>query len=136
MEKIKVIMNSDTLEGITAPDGFYKGIIGNVTRKDYTTKDDKKFSRINFEIISNDFKSGVKGNMSPEYCKKYFGYCGLKGNELSGMPCFFSTKTESFISSNGKPCKATKIRFLNMIGENFNPIIMPREEEPVENLGF
>jgi len=111
-----------------APSSFTKAAILEVYLSDYSTKDGRKFSKIEFEVVAEGNRQPIKGNMSVDYAKKYFGMCGVKGSELKGRECFVVIRDEGYFAKDGTPRKVKRVKYLNLIDENGAPIIMPKEE--------
>ncbi len=128
---------SKEIETRKAPEGFLNAVIMSVEKKDYSTKDGRSFSKILFSVVAEGERTALKGSMSVEYATKYFNFCGVKGSELVGKPCYVSVRDEVFLNKAGDPCTARKIRFLNLIDEDGNRLLLPRDEkEPSAELPF
>ena len=117
-----------------------KAIIRKVGIKHITTTTGKKFDKIVIECdCIVDDKGTIKtykSEMSPDYAKRYFGYCGLSSSQLPGKECEVTLRRRAFTSPDGKLGAVTEIKYLNMLDANGNPIIMRQETTSTEDIGF
>ena len=111
-----------------------KAIIRSVELKHINTKDNKKFDRI--EITCDVFvdEKNVrtrKASMSVDYAKKYFAYCGLTSADLPGKICDATLRKRPYTSKDtGELRTIEEIRYLNMLDDDGDPLIMRKEPDP------
>lgn len=119
-----------------------KAIIKNIAKKTITTKDGRKFDKIviSADVVINDKNGEVrtyKSEMSVDYAKRYFAFCGLSSKELPGRECDVTLRKREFQTKEGETRYVTEIKYLNMIGADGLPVIMKNKtEESAEDLGF
>lgn len=94
---------------------------------------------IDCDVVVND-KNEVKtyrSEMTPDYAKKYFNYCGLSSTAAIGRPCEVTLRKRQYINAAGEERTYTEIKYLNILGEDGKPIIMRKEAaSPAEDVGF
>ena len=110
-----------------------KAIIRKVELKKITTTEGKKFDRI--EITCDVFVDeknvrSRRASMSVDYAKKYFAHCGLSSADLPGKLCEVTLRKRSFTDkTTGELRVMEEIRYLNMLDENGEPIILRPEAD-------
>lgn len=125
-------------------EGKYYGIITNVKQEKFQTKNknnEKDFKPKTFEIIKisvrvNCGESGLKdlnARLSKDYAIKYFKeFLGLSSKELINKECVCTIIRKEFTTSNGDSAICNEVKFINLINEKGEAIIMPSEEEVEE----
>lgn len=117
-----------------------KATIKKISMKTVTPANKPSFNKIVIEadVVFND-KGEVrtyKSEMSPEYAKKYFNYCGVSSKQAIGMKCEVTLRRREY-EKDGEIRTFTEIKYLNLLDdESGKPIIMPKETSGSENLGF
>lgn len=115
-----------------------KGKIKKVYAKEFKARDSRKFKKICIEVDvvgENNIVRTRTAQMSIDYAKKYFNHCGLSSADLPGMDCNVTMQKRMFKDAEGNDRVVEEIKYLNMLDDAGNPIIM-RKEEPSEDLGF
>lgn len=110
-----------------------KGTLKRIEIKEYETKDKKKFKKVEFTCdVKIDDKGSIKtykGSYSVEFAKKYFEYCDVKTKDLIGKQVECILGKRSYERKDGEEVTITYIKFLNVLDENGNAIIMPKDTE-------
>lgn len=96
------------------------------------TKDGKKkFKKVEFTCdVKIDDKGNIKtlkGSYSEEFARKYFNYCNVKTKDIIGKEVECITAKREWENDKGEKRITTFIRFINILNEEGNPIIMPKE---------
>ncbi len=118
--------------------GTYNGVITNIELKEFAKKDDKKtkFEVFRISVRVNGDKQGLKdlkATFSKEYGLKYFrDFCKLSSKDLIGKPCKCTVIKKSFLqedeNDNSKEIFCNEIKYLNLVDEQGNAIIMTENE--------
>lgn len=116
-----------------------KGKLKKIELKEYNKKNGKgSFKKVNFTCdVTIDEQGNIKtlsGSYSEEFARKYFAYCGVKTKDLIGkdVECILSKR--AYENDKGEERIVNFIRFINVLDENGNPIIMPKDK--AEDLDF
>ena len=107
-----------------------KAIIRNVFLKTVACKDGRKFEKIAIKcdvVKDEDHVYSRTAEMSVDYAKKYFALCGYTSAELPGKVCEVTLQKRIFKDANGVDRVIESIKYLNMLDENGEPIIMRKE---------
>lgn len=112
-----------------------KGVVKSVKLETFDVKKGenkgKKFSKIVISCDVTDEKNDVvtlKASLTPDYAKKYFGYCKVSSRELVGKEVDVVVSRRSFKDDEGIEKTFRYIKFVNCLDENGKPIIMPKED--------
>lgn len=116
-----------------------KGKLKKIELKEFTTRDGKKkFKKVVFTCdVQVDEAGTIKtltGSYSEDYAKKYFDYCEVKTKDLIGKEVECVIAKRGYQNDKGEDRVVSFIRFMNVIGPDGTPIIMPKED--VEDLDF
>lgn len=85
-----------------------KGIIKKVELKEYKTKEDKSFKKLNFEI-----QTTFKFSWSEDFAKVYLKKCGLKTKDLIDKMCIITLEPQTFTNNEGKEINFIGVKYLN-----------------------
>lgn len=118
-----------------------KAIIRNVSKKTISTRTGTKFDKIVIlcDVVNDKTKEvkQYKSEMSVDYAKRYFKFCGLSSKDLPGKECDATLRRRQFTTKEGNEAYVTEIKYLNVLDEHGEPIIMRNKEETTaEDLGF
>lgn len=115
-----------------------KGKVKKIELKEFKTKDNKKFKKLEFtcdvQIDDKGIIKTLKGSYSEEFARKYLNYCNVKTKDLIGKEVECVISKRAYENDKGEERIINFIRFLNVIDADGKPIIMPRED--VEELDF
>lgn len=114
-----------------------KATIKKIELKEFTAKRGenagKKFKKL---VITCDVRVDDKGviktykaSLSEAYAKKYFEFCGKKTRDVIGEECEVSLQKREYTDGEGLKRQLTEIRFFNLLNEDGQAIIMPKDEE-------
>lgn len=116
-----------------------KAIIRRVYKKTVTGKDGRQFDRICIDcnVIMNEKGDTLSrtAEMSVDYALKYFAHCGLTSKDLPGKVCDVTLMKRTFEDAQGQTRTFQSIKYLNMLDENGERIILNRAD-PKNDLGF
>lgn len=110
-----------------------KAIIRKITMKKVNTKDGRQFDKIRIECDciepeTNRVRTRA-AEMSLEYAKDYFNYCGISSKQAIGMEVSVTMQKRAFNDANGELRTFEEIKYVNFLDENGNAIIMNKKEE-------
>lgn len=109
-----------------------KAILKEIKRVECKTKEGKKFSLVEFkcDVKVNDRGEvkTYKGSYGEEFAKKYFTFCGIKTSDLIGKEVDVVLGKREYIKDD-ETRVITYIKYLNVIGEDGKPIVLPKEGE-------
>lgn len=113
-----------------------KGTLRKIEKKEYKTREGKKFNKVEFtcDIVVDD-KGTIKtrkGSYSEEYARKYFKFCDVETKDVIGKHVECVLAKRAYTDGEGKERIIEFIRFMNILDENGNAIIMPKEENSVD----
>lgn len=108
------------------------GTLKKIELRECQKKDTKqKFKIVEFTCdVKVDDKGNIKtlkGSYSEEFAKKYFAYCEVKTKDLIGKDVDCVTAKREWENDKGEKRIVTFIRFMNVLDEYGNPIVMPKE---------
>lgn len=112
-------------------------ILRKIEKKEIQKKDSKQ----KFEILefTCDVKINEKGDIKTlrgkygiEFARKYFEYCGVKTRDVVGKKVDVSIAKRTYETSEGEERTISYIRFMNVLNEKGEPIIMPKEENSID----
>lgn len=92
-------------------------------------KFDKVVITCDVHLPDSDRVLTKNAEMSVDWAKKYFGYCGLSSRDLPGMPCEVTMQKRAFTNQDGIDCTVNEIKYLNMLDADGKPIILRKEPE-------
>lgn len=111
-----------------------KAIIRKVELKHINTEEGKKFDKIEIQcdvFIDDKNVRSRRASMSVDYAKKYFAHCGLSSADLPGKVCEVILRKRHYTDKNtGEMRMYEEIKYLNMLDENGDPIIMRNKPDP------
>lgn len=108
-----------------------KAIIRKVYMKHVETKAGKKFDKVCIEcdvIMADSTVRTRTAEMSVDYAKKYFAYCGYTSAELIGKECDVTMQKRAFDDANGVTRTFEEIKYLNMLDPETGERIIMREK--------
>ena len=114
-----------------------EGILKKVELKEYEIKQGKmkgnKFKKFEFtcDVVVDD-KGNIKtmkGSYSEDFARKYFEYCNVKTKDLIGKKVQCITAKKKYENDKGEEKTVNFIRFLNVLDNEGNPIIMPKDTQ-------
>ena len=114
-----------------------KAIIRKVELKNCTDRDGRKFDQIQITcdvFVDEKNVRTRRASMSVDYAKKYFAHCGLSSADLPGMVCNVTLRKRAYTNKDGDERVIEEIRYLNMLDDDGEPIIM--RKEPEANMPF
>lgn len=117
-----------------------KATIKKISQKNIKTQTGKQFSKfvIECDVLVNE-KGEIRtyrSEMSMDYAKRYFQFCGVPSRELVGKDCEVTLRKRAYTAADGTPRTITEIKYLNLIDDAGNPIIMPTETTETTDFGF
>lgn len=117
-----------------------KATIKKIGIKHITTKTGVKFDKIviDCDVVMND-KNEVRtytAEMSCDYAKRYFNYCGVSSKEAIGRPCDVTLRKREYTKSDGTTGVWTDIKWFNLLDSEGNAIILRKQEMPGEEVPF
>lgn len=109
-----------------------RGKVIEVRKKDYKTKDGRTFTKIiigcNVKINDKGTIKTLKASFSEQFAHDYFTYCNVKNNqELIGREVECTLEKKCWLNDDGVEKTGTYIKFLNLLDDKGNIIIMPKE---------
>ena len=112
-----------------------KAILKKIELKELKTKDGKKFNKVEFtcDVKMND-KGEIKtykGSYGEQYARDYFAYCGVKTKDVVGKEVDVTLAKREF-ESNGETHTINYIKFLNVLNEEGQPILMKKEKTEID----
>ena len=110
-----------------------KAIIRQVSLKNVNTKDGRKFDKIviKCDVVKEEDRVFTRNaEMSVDYAKRYFSLCGYSSADLPGKVCDVTLQKRIFKDANGVDRVIESIKYLNMLDDEGNPIIMRKEADP------
>lgn len=114
------------------------GKLRKIEKKEFKTKENKKFTKILFECDlkindKGDIKT-LRGSYSEDFAKKYFAYCNVKTKDLIGKEVECITAKRTYINADGVERTINYIKFMNVLDSEGKPIIMHNDDS--EELDF
>ena len=109
-----------------------KAIIRQVSMKQVQCKDGRKFDKvvIRCDVVKDEDRVFTRtAEMSVDYAKKYFAHCGFSSADLPGRVCEVTLQKRMFKDANGVDRVIESIKYLNMLDEEGNPIILRKEQD-------
>lgn len=92
----------------------------------------RKFKVMDFSVDVKTEAGEVKtykGTMSADYAKRYFEYCKTTTKDTLGKEVEIKLRKRIWTTSDGEERTVTEVKFMNLLDENGNPIVMPKEGE-------
>lgn len=116
-----------------------KAILKKVEVKEY--KGEKsKFKKFVFtcdvEVNSKGEIRTLKGSYNYDFAKRYFEYCGVKTKDAIGKEVSVSIGKRAFEDSEGNNRVYTYIKYMNLLDNNGEAIIMKKEDDDNSELDF
>lgn len=110
-----------------------KGKLKKIEVREFENKDKKKFKKVCFEVdVVTDEERGyintLRGSYSVEFAKKYFEYCDVKTKDLIGKEVGVILAKRKYENAEGEERTTTFIKFLNVLDENGEAILMPKDD--------
>lgn len=98
----------------------------------------KKFKKLDFtvDVLVDPKKGEVKtrsGSMSEDYARRYFAYCNTTTAETIGKTVNVVLAKRQY-EVDGEKRTIEYVKYLNLLDENGNPIIMPKSD--ASEIGF
>lgn len=117
-----------------------KATIKKISQKNIKTTTGKLFSKfvIECDVTMND-KGEIRtyrSEMSMEYAKKYFTFCGVPSKDLIGKPCEVTLRKRGYTTADGEERTITDIKYLNLLDDEGKPMIMVSENAVTADFGF
>lgn len=114
-----------------------EGIVKSFKLRNVKTKDNKEFKTLDYvcDVVVNEEKGEIKtlkGSMSAEYARKYFAFCGVKTADLVNKKVNVVISKRKYENSNGEERTVNFIKYLNVLDEEGNPIIISKEENNID----
>ena len=108
-----------------------KGTLKKIELKEFTNKTKgNKFTKV-IVTVDCEKQNGdivtLKGDMSPEYAKKYFAYCDKTTKESIGEEVEVVTARRKYVAE-GVEKVYTYIKYMNFMKDG-KPVIMPSEKK-------
>lgn len=117
-----------------------KATIKKIAQKNIKTQTGKQFTKF---VIECDVQVNDKGEirtyrseMSMDYAKRYFNFCGVSSKDLIGKECEVTLRKRAYTANDGTPRTITEIKYLNLLNDEGCPIIMPSEGDAKADFGF
>ena len=113
-----------------------KGILRKIEKKEFKTREGKKFAKIEFtcDVIVDD-KGTIKtrrGSYSEEFARKYFKFCGVETKDVIGQDVECVLAKRAYTDGEGNERIVEFIRFLNLLDKDGKAIVMPKEENSID----
>ena len=109
-----------------------KAIIRKIYIKKIETKAGQKFDKICIECDCIGEGNKVKtrtAEMSVDYAKKYFNFCGISSAQAIGMEVDVTMQKRAFNDAQGNLCTFEEIKYMNFLNDDGEPIIIQRKSE-------
>lgn len=108
-----------------------KGTLKKIESKEFTNKTKgNKFTKV-IVTVDCEKKNGdivtLRGDMSPDYAKKYFEFCGKKSKEAIGEKVEVVTARRKYVA-DGVEKVYTYIKYMNFLKDG-KPIIMASDKK-------
>lgn len=118
-----------------------KATIKRIAKKDIATKSGKKFSKfvVEADVVVNENGEirTYRSEMSMDYAKAYFEYCGVSSKDLVGRHCDVTLRKRAFTTADGQERYVTEIKYLNLLDAEGKSIIMPSAKTTTDtDFGF
>lgn len=113
-----------------------KGIVKSFKLRNVKTKDNKEFEMLDYicDVVVNENKGEIKtlkGSMSAEYARKYFAFCNVKTSDLINKEVGVVVAKRKYENANGEERTINFVKYLNVLDENGDPIIMNKDNNPI-----
>lgn len=108
------------------------GKVKKIELKEFKTKEGKKFKKLEITCdVTIDDKGSIKTlkcAYSEEFARKYLAYCETTTKDLIGQQVECVVAKRKYENDKGEEKVVSFIRFVNILDEDGNAIIMPKDD--------